>query len=383
MLYKEEVFRTSGGRRRGGRFRIRPTDLSDVVDPRELGSGGGACSRVARVGRISDAAFDDLPETIVLSDHPGCHVIPNALTLDQQRRWLREAVAVLPEPPAVTNHAARLGTFSGLWRAAVRGEWLAPSESSVDDAGPSGVTSGVETDGDAVCVDDENARARRVEKTETGETPRREKKARAHSRWVRHDPPPKRGNPAHSLAAAHLLEKLRWVTLGPPYDWTARTYRVDAPARSVPPDLQTICRRLAAAAGVPSFGAKVGLVNYYREGDTLAGHVDDAERDLTKPIVSISLGCPAVFLLGGETRDTVPTPVLLRSGDAVVLSGASRRWFHGLPRVFTAKEGVVDGQGRALGPPPEIADPETWTDEPDVARYVAGGRVNISVRDFD
>jgi alkylated DNA repair protein alkB family protein 1 len=64
--------------------------------------------------------------------------------------------------------------------------------------------------------------------------------------------------------------------------------------------------------------------------------VDDAEHDLSKPIVSISLGCPAVFLLGGETRDTPPTAVLLRSGDAVVLAGESRRWYHGLPRVFTA-----------------------------------------------
>jgi alkylated DNA repair protein alkB family protein 1 len=56
--------------------------------------------------------------------------------------------------------------------------------------------------------------------------------------------------------------------------------------------MKALCRRLAAAAGHPDFAAQAGLVNYYRQGDCLAGHVDDAERDMSKPIVSISLGCP-------------------------------------------------------------------------------------------
>ena len=111
--------------------------------------------------------------------------------------------------------------------------------------------------------------------------------------------------------------------------------------------------------------------------------MDDAEHDLTKPIVSISLGCPAVFMLGGETRDVTPTAVLLRSGDAVVLAGESRRYYHGLPRIFTAKEGVVDAAGEVLLPPGVLCDPERWTEQPAVAAYVAGARVNISIRDID
>jgi alkylated DNA repair protein alkB family protein 1 len=44
------------------------------------------------------------------------------------------------------------------------------------------------------------------------------------------------------------------------------------------------------------------LVNYYHSGDTLNGHKDDVEKDLDQPIVTVSLGCDAVFLLGGTTR---------------------------------------------------------------------------------
>ena len=124
-------------------------------------------------------------------------------------------------------------------------------------------------------------------------------------------------------------------------------------------------------------------MNYYRSGDALAGHVDDAERDLAKPIVSFSLGSPCVFLLGGDDRDEKPSALLLRSGDAVVLARESRRRFHGVPRIFTAQENAVDARGELLAAPEEVSDPALWPEYPEVARYVAGGRVNISVRDID
>ena len=61
------------------------------------------------------------------------------------------------------------------------------------------------------------------------------------------------------------------------------------------------------------------LVNLYRVGDTLGGHRDDVECDATWPLVSISLGCPAVFLAGGRTLGEIPLPLLLQprhgSGD--------------------------------------------------------------------
>ena len=44
---------------------------------------------------------------------------------------------------------------------------------------------------------------------------------------------------------------------------------------------------------------------------------------------------------------------------------------------------MVDARGEALASPREVSDPGVWTDHPGVAAYVAGGRVNISIRDID
>lgn len=69
-------------------------------------------------------------------------------------------------------------------------------------------------------------------------------------------------------------------------------------------------------------------MNVYRAGDTLGGHVDDAEVDDTQAIVAVSLGCAGVFLLGGRTREEHTTAVMLRSaspGTPGVLTGEHRR----------------------------------------------------------
>ena len=52
------------------------------------------------------------------------------------------------------------------------------------------------------------------------------------------------------------------------------------------------------------------------------------------PLVSLSFGHSCVFLVGGPSRETAPTPILLRSGDVLVLSGEARRVFHGVPRII-------------------------------------------------
>lgn len=64
-------------------------------------------------------------------------------------------------------------------------------------------------------------------------------------------------------------------------------------------------------------------------------HVDRSEVCATSPLVSISLGNSAIFLIGGQTRDVEPVPISLRSGDVVIMSGpACRRAYHGVPRIL-------------------------------------------------
>ena len=57
--------------------------------------------------------------------------------------------------------------------------------------------------------------------------------------------------------------------------------------------------------------------------------MDDVESDLAQPIVSVSLGCPALFLMGGRTKATHPSALLLRGGDVLVLAGQARSCYHG------------------------------------------------------
>jgi alkylated DNA repair protein alkB family protein 1 len=99
----------------------------------------------------------------------------------------------------------------------------------------------------------------------------------------------------------------------------------------LPTDLAQLAERLAEAAVTEGeFKAEAAIVNYYGPDDMLGGHVDDMEADWSKPIVSISLGCKAVFLLGGASREESPTAMFVRSGDVVLMAGPARRCFHGI-----------------------------------------------------
>jgi len=65
-------------------------------------------------------------------------------------------------------------------------------------------------------------------------------------------------------------------------------------------------------------------------------HQDKNERGFDAPIVSVSLGLPAVFLWGGLKRTELARRVELFHGDVVVWGGPARLAHHG---VETLKEG--------------------------------------------
>ena len=86
----------------------------------------------------------------------------------------------------------------------------------------------------------------------------------------------------------------------------------------------------AKAAGFPGFEPDACLINRYEPGTRLSLHRDENECDLTAPIVSVSLGLPAVFLFGGKSRADRPRRVRLESGDVVVWGGPDRLVYHGV-----------------------------------------------------
>jgi alkylated DNA repair protein (DNA oxidative demethylase) len=121
-----------------------------------------------------------------------------------------------------------------------------------------------------------------------------------------------------------------WVT-------DPRGYRYDAidpltarPWPSMPGCLLALAARAAAAGGFAGFQPDACLINRYEPGARLSLHQDRNERDFGAPIVSVSLGLPAVFLFGGLRRSDRPRRIRLESGDVVVWGGPARLAFHGV-----------------------------------------------------
>lgn len=91
-----------------------------------------------------------------------------------------------------------------------------------------------------------------------------------------------------------------------------------------------IAKQAADHAGYPDFAPDVGLINEYRPGTRLTPHQDKDEKDKISPIVSVSLGVPAVFLWGGLQRGGRNRRVPVRHGDVLVWGGPDRFRFHGI-----------------------------------------------------
>lgn len=102
------------------------------------------------------------------------------------------------------------------------------------------------------------------------------------------------------------------------------------------PVLRELAAEAAAQAGFAGFEPDACLINRYQPGARLSLHQDKDERDLASPIVSVSLGLPALFQLGGHRRADRAQRVPLAHGDVLVFGGESRLRFHG---VLPLKEG--------------------------------------------
>jgi len=127
--------------------------------------------------------------------------------------------------------------------------------------------------------------------------------------------------------------KLRWSTLGYHHDWDTKVYNTSAKI-DFPSELQELCTILADSIEWKNFKSQAAIVNYYHEGSTLCAHTDHSEHNMEPPVISLSFGLPAVFLIGGETKATRPSAILLPSGSALIMSGASRKAYHAVARIL-------------------------------------------------
>jgi DNA oxidative demethylase len=139
--------------------------------------------------------------------------------------------------------------------------------------------------------------------------------------------------------------------------WNALTYTYE-PRRSdfdglavppVPPDFAALARAAAAAAGF-AMRADLCIMNFYGADSRMGVHQDkDEPRETIEagvPIVSFSIGDAARFVVGGLARKDPTAPLVLRSGDVVVMGGPSRLRYHGVTRILpgTAPDGIGPGR---------------------------------------
>ncbi|CAL8993695.1 unnamed protein product [Prunus brigantina] len=330
-LYYEDTYKSSKKKRKP-----KPVDLSEVLD----------------FNSILESYYQnvELPHGVVplrcgfdrpvfsLENRPGFYFIPGALSVKEQCQWIKESLTSFPQPPNRTNHNAFYGPINDLFIAANERKVLVADGGSNSECDPSVSNGGVH----------------------------------GWKFFEEHEVSSK-GSTCKSVSASVLLRKLRWSTLGLQFDWSKRNYDVSLPHKKIPDTLCQLAKRLATPA-MPlgeEFQPEGAIVNYFGPGDMLGGHLDDMEADWSKPIVSMSLGCKAIFLLGGKHREDPPIAMFLRSGDVVLMAGEARECFHGVPRIFT------DGENDEI-----VTLQRQFSQEDDfsVLEYIRSSRININIR---
>lgn len=280
------------------RYKKRGADLSNVIDFSSLPSTHSPEVELVPVSQLPDSksSYSEQARCLGLKPPenwllykvvavPGLLVVPNPFATGGQHGWVRRCLVDYPCRPNACNldaHSERSGD-GRLW----------PSHTTASGDGLA-TQSGVPGEGGG-------------------------QKAHANKRL--------------KLSKDDLLHRLRWVTLGYHYDWTNKVY--SSQNRSpFPTDLAELSSFLLAVIGFPRFCAEAAIINYYHLDSTLSGHTDHSEMDLSRPLLSLSFGQSAIFLIGGKTKQTRPKALLLQSGDVVVMSAESRLAYHGVPRIL-------------------------------------------------
>ncbi|KAL0364331.1 UNVERIFIED_CONTAM: Alpha-ketoglutarate-dependent dioxygenase alkB [Sesamum angustifolium] len=193
------------------------------------------------------------------------------------------------------------------------------------------------------------------------------------------------------VPASVLLRKLRWSTLGLQFDWSKRKCSLIPSSiaallvrdiatsvsvaimflslKKIPDALCQLAKRMAGPA-MPcgeEFQPEAAIVNYFGLGDMLGGHLDDMEKDWSKPI----FGLQSYFPARGKSREHPPIAMFLRSGDAVLMAGEARECFHGVPRIFTDAENAEISQ---------LESRFAGEDDLPYLNYIRTSRININIR---
>jgi alkylated DNA repair protein (DNA oxidative demethylase) len=123
---------------------------------------------------------------------------------------------------------------------------------------------------------------------------------------------------------------LGWVSDRRGYRYENRDPLSGQPWPPLPAIFRELATDAARAGGFTDFIPDACLINRYQPGARMTLHQDKDERDMGAPIVSVSLGLPAIFLLGGNARSERQQRVPLEHGDVLVWGGPARLRYHGI-----------------------------------------------------
>jgi DNA oxidative demethylase len=123
---------------------------------------------------------------------------------------------------------------------------------------------------------------------------------------------------------------LGWVTDRSGYHYDPADPKSGLPWPPLPEPFLKLATSAAAQAGFNGYVPDVCLINRYEPGAKLSLHQDKDEKDFDQPIVSVSLGIPAIFLFGGLHRAGTTRRIELGHGDVVVWGGPARLRYHGI-----------------------------------------------------
>jgi alkylated DNA repair protein (DNA oxidative demethylase) len=121
-----------------------------------------------------------------------------------------------------------------------------------------------------------------------------------------------------------------WVSDNYGYRYTRRNLKSQQLWPPMPDSFSRLAQSAAKTAGFENYLPDSCLINRYQVGAKMTLHQDKNEKDFSQPIVSVSLGLPAIFLLGGMERSDQTLRIPLVHGDVVVWGGQSRLRFHGV-----------------------------------------------------
>ncbi len=137
---------------------------------------------------------------------------------------------------------------------------------------------------------------------------------------------------------------LGWVTDPSGYRYDGIDPASGKPWPAIPSTFQMLAEAAATEAGFDSFAPQACLVNRYVPGARMTLHQDRDESDFTAPIVSVSLGLPAIFLFGGLKRSDKPQRFRLEHGDIAVWGGPARLAFHGVAPLADGEHALMGRQ---------------------------------------